>query len=702
MTTSVLSTEPAVNGTAGPEPVADPAPAAQDYPAGVPSTLSAERIPLSTLVRHYGAVRDDLPLEELEKVFRDEKVDFLALISEGKVVGMCSRVRLGSLLGSRFGFALYSRSPARTVQVANPLIFLPSTPVREMLDLSLARRASEFQEDVILVDEERRLLGLIPIESIACLQTRLVNEQLAELKRQHRMLQHQNLELFQTNHALRQAQGLYRGLFESNALGVALMDANGKIQAHNRRLAELLNLAHSQAEIFCFSGFMLEHDYAQFSCLLASHAQEAKDAGPAIREYMLQVQGRGSRLFRFTTGWIHETGQVCACLDDITEQRALEHNMTRKEKQRLLDTLVGGIAHELNNKMTPIIGFAELLETRADSDTREYAALIGKSTQEACRIIRQLLQLSKPDLGRPKRIDLGVVVEEALLMLKFQLRESRCELRVNRGPEAVVVMADPAQIKQVVINLVLNAVQAMGSVEHPRINVTVSHSGDRAFLSVADNGTGIAPENLCRIFDPFFTTKGPDSGTGLGLSICFSIARQHGGDIAVDSRPGAGATFTFALPRNLGAVEPAEDAEAAVAPKLGPRKARVLVAEDEGVVRMVLQEMLRSHFGCHVDLAPNGAEALALAEESDYDLVISDIRMPVMAGTEFYLRLRELQPDLARRFTFITGHPGEQSLRNEIAQWNVPVLAKPFTLSRLVEICRPLLLVEDMAAKKSA
>ena len=119
--------------------------------------------------------------------------------------------------------------------------------------------------------------------------------------------------------------------------------------------------------------------------------------------------------------------------------------------------------------------------------------------------------------------------------------------------------------------------------------------------------------------------------------------------------------------------------------------AKILVAEDEEVVRLLLQEMLRTSFKCRVHVAPNGAEALALVDQHAYDLVISDIRMPVMAGTELYLRLREIQPLLARRFAFITGHPGEQSLQEEIARWDVPVLAKPFEVGRLIELCRPLL-----------
>ena len=284
-------------------------------------------------------------------------------------------------------------------------------------------------------------------------------------------------------------------------------------------------------------------------------------------------------------------------------------------------------------------------------------------------------------------------------MTKFQIRESRSELRVRLPTGGVFVLADPAKMKQVVINLILNALQAMEETKEPVLTVTVSRTASSAVMTIADNGSRISPEYLGRIFDPFFTTKGPDRGTGLGLSICYSVIRQFHGEITVESQLGAGATFTVSLP------EVAKEEKAHAVPSALPpvaesigRATRVLVVDDEDVVRLLLQEMLRSLFGCQVDLAPNGAEALALVERHSYDLIISDIRMPVMAGTELYQRLRDSHPELLQRFVFITGHPGSQSMQDEIAQWDVPVLAKPFTSRKLSQVCRPLLVSPDRGA----
>ena len=637
------------------------------------------------------SVPHDLPLEEVHRLFRERDVNFMALVREGRVSGVCSRERLGFLLGSRFGFALNSQNPAHIAQVEHPLVFVHRMPVRDILDRALARHGAEFHEDVVLADEQQQPLGLIPVHKLAQLQNRLVGEQLGELRRQQETLQQRNLALFQANHALRQAQGLYQGLFESNALGVALLDQQGNVHTHNRRLAELLALGEGPCEIFSLASWISERERPRFAELL--HQHEHDSGGPVTCEFPVDVTGRGTRLFRFSTGWIREIGKVCACIDDITEQRSLERHMQRQEKQVLLDTLVGGIAHELNNKLTPVLGFAGLLSPAAAEPERSYLDYISKSVTEAARIIGQLLQLSKPPGGDPQFTNLQHSIEEALVMLKFQLRENGVVTRIIQPPAPVMVLADHGQLKQVFINLAMNAIHAMEQQPSKVLEIEVGCDAEAAFVAVRDNGTGIAPEILGRIFDPFFTTKGPERGTGLGLSIWFSIMRQHGGDLTVESEPGRGARFKATLPIAL-AVTPGQVATtgraATAASRIGlPGRRRVLVLEDEGIVRRLLQETLRARFGCSVDCVANGQEGLRQAETCDYDLIISDIRMPVMSGLEFFLRLRESRPALARRLIFITGHIGEKEQRDEIIRWQVPLLAKPFAIDRLIEICAP-------------
>ncbi len=655
-----------------------------------PAILEAEAISLSALVHHSFSVDYTASLENVQRIFAERGVDFLPIEREGRVSGLCSRLRLGNLLGTRFGFALHGRSPAHVAQVDHPLVFAESTPVREVLDRSLARRGDEFHEDVALVGRDQTLIGLIPIDALARLQTRLVAEQVGKLHRQH-------LELFQTGHALRQSQGLYLGLFEGHTLGVALLGVDGGVTGHNRRLAELLNLGPDPIALESLTGWVIDTERSAFLMMLAAQARHAAPSG--TKEFTLTIPGRGQRLFRCSTGWIRETSQICACFDDITEQRALERQLGRQEKQTLLDTLVGGIAHELNNKLTPVQGFSQLIEHHTDDQTRLYAELITKSVKEAAHIIQQLLQLSRPGLTHTQTVDLRVVSDEALTMLRFQIRATRCEVRTILPPSAVWIRTDPAQLKQVVLNLVLNALQACEGRDRPEVTIEVKEQNLRAQLIVADNGVGIPPENLGRIFDPFFTTKGPERGTGLGLSVCYSLVRQYGGEINVDSQPDQGARFLVSLPientlplaLDLGPHSPLLPAVRASA--IG---ARVLVVEDEVVIARLIHEIFHMHFGCEVDLVSNGLAAFEKLANTRYALVLSDVRMAEMNGTELYLWLREAQPAMARRFVFVTGHAQERHFNAEIEQWGVPVIEKPFTIAQLTDVCSPFL--ENLAS----
>ena len=648
-------------------------------------SVAAEEVELDSLVYQRSSVPHDLPLEEVQRVFRDQAGDFLALVRQDRVTGLCSRWQLGRLLGSRYGFSLYSKGPAHLAQVDHPLVFEQGTPPRAVLAEALARHGEEFHEDVVLVDRDHRLVGLISAEALAHVQTRLVAEQVEKLRRQ-------NLELIQANDTLRRTQGLWQGLFESHLLGVALLDPHGRVQVHNPRCAELLNLEPGQLAGLTIGTLVAERERPAVAELFARH----ESAVPVTRDLTLTVPGRGLRSFRFTAEWIAETGQICVCLDDVTEQRALEGRMKQREKQILFETLVAGIAHELNNKLTPVLGFAELLGGCTDPITRQsYTACIGKSVLEASAIIRQLLQLSRPENTCLQTVDLREVVKESLVMLKFQVRECGVEMSAKLPAEPILIRADAAQIKQVIFNLAINALHAVESVAAPRLEIEVGRGDGLGLLAVTDNGVGIAPEIAGRIFDPFFTTKSPDRGSGLGLSVCLGIVRQHDGAITVESEPGRGARFVATFPLVAGRQMQPERAVVEALPVGRPagsaRSWRVLVVEDEEGVRVLLRELLVMRFNCHVDTVGNGAVALDHATTGQYDLIVSDIRMPEMSGTEFYRQLREIRPELAGRFVFVTGHAGERELEEQIARWNVPLVKKPFSMARLADVCQPFL-----------
>lgn len=662
-------------------------------PEGNRAPLPVESIDLKSLVEHRHSVESTLTLELVLRRFGETSLDYLAVMDGPRLAGICSRSHTGIVLGSRFGFALFAHYPVAVALIPHPLIIRDDTPVRTMLEAAFNRSPECFFEDVALIDEKQGLLGLISARKLVQLQSRLVADQMSELHRQHDATHLQNLELFQANNAMRQSQALHRALFESHALGIALLSTDGLLCTCNKRLGELLQLeetAQPQAVI----GRLNQADRKTFLNTLGAHERNP-GLVPQTREYVLDVPSCGPRRFKVTTGWIAETGQVSVCFDDVTDQRMLERLMLRQEKQLLLDTMVGGIAHELNNKLTPVLGYAELLQLETIPHIKHCAQNIGRSIEEAAHIIRQLLQLAKPESGTLVKVDLRQILVESITMLKFKLQDSGCDVSTAAPDTAVTVLGDQSQLKQVVINLVLNSLQAMEGRKTGRLDIRVETKGDHALFSVTDTGEGIPRELMGRIFDPFFTTKGPDRGTGLGLSICSSIIREHGGDISVESEPGNGAKFSLVLP-----LDPSSRAEAtpfaATSTSRSPFKgeyveANVLVVEDEGVLRCVLQEMLHSCFRCTVDQAQNGGEALRAIANKHYDLIVSDIRMPVMDGVELFSSLKKINPAAAKRFVFVTGYAGEKSIEQRIADWGVPVITKPFKLSRLSEVCFPFL-----------
>lgn len=658
----------------------------------VATVVEVEATPLRTLVHHRQFLPHDMRLEDAHRFFGERQTDFAALVRDGKVTGICGRAQLGFLLGSRFGFALNARSPAHIAGVKRPLVFQENAPVREVLQAALSRHDDEFYEDVAAVDAELQLIGLIPVEALVRLQSRLVHAQLAEMRNQHETLQRQNLELFQAGHAVRQAQALSAGLFASSAVGVGLASIVGRLQTCNRRFGDLLGIAPATSEDLLLETLLLEPDRVAWQELL--HALAAGEGQNRARDFELEVPGRGRRMVHFSLGWIPETSQVCICADDITQQRDFERRLQHEEKQKLLDTIAGGVAHELNNKLTPVLGYAELVAQEATPSQVEFVGYIRKGVQEAANIIRQLLRLSKPEGGAREPVDLRDVITEAALMLRFEVREARARIRVEAGDESLVVNGDAAQLKQIAMNLSLNALHAMEETPAPELRLACGRDASGLWLTVQDNGCGIPPELIGRIFDPFFTTKGPDKGTGLGLSICHSIARQHEGRIEVRSKPGVGTCFTVRLPALPSATRTLRGQSLPTVPdEARHRRAghRVLVVDDEPVIRNFLMEAVRNLYGCAVDGAGDGREGLDQVNTHDYDLILSDVRMPNMTGPEFYLRLRECCPGQAAKLVFLTGYMGPGRLQEDIARWGVPVLVKPFTIQRLANVCSPFL-----------
>ena len=398
---------------------------------------------------------------------------------------------------------------------------------------------------------------------------------------------------------------------------------------------------------------------------------------------------------------------------DTTEQRQLEQQFAQAQKMQAVGQLAGGVAHDFNNVLQAIIGYSDLLiaaHRPADPSFQDIMQ-IKQNANRAAALVRQLLAFSRRQTLRPEVVKLGDTLSDLSLLLKRLLGE-RVQLEQRQGRDLWPVKADVNQLEQVVINLAVNARDAMpdgGTVTISTANVEAEEVGkldlaglpaaDFVRISVADTGTGIPPDLLDKIFEPFFTTKELGKGTGLGLSTVFGIVKQSGGYIYVDSTPGVGAAFSIYLPRHIPEAEPepvpvaAPSAETGKAVAAAPPKPRapdltgqgtILLVEDEDAVRAVNSRALAAR-GYKVLEAASGVEEIEAFEGHDgpIDLVVSDVMMPEMDGPTLLVELRKRDPNV--RFVFVSGY-AEDAFDKHLPEGERPdFLPKPFTLKQLVE-----------------
>jgi signal transduction histidine kinase len=386
-------------------------------------------------------------------------------------------------------------------------------------------------------------------------------------------------------------------------------------------------------------------------------------------------------------------------------QRVLEQTEERlrhSQKLEAVGRLAGGIAHDFNNLLTAIIGYAELLEAKlpGQNGCLEHAQLIRKAGEQAAALTRQLLAFSRKQLLQPKVLDLNALILEMQKLLQRVIGE-HIHIRIETQTEDARVRADPNQLEQVILNLGVNARDAM-----PRggvLSITTSRrlpppgllergESDAArewvVLTVRDTGSGMDEETKARIFEPFFTTKGPGKGTGLGLATVYGIVKQSGGGITVESEPEKGSEFSIYLPHEEAAVEPLEP------PLPPPERSRlgetILVVEDEEVVRQLLCSVL-SDSGYQVLCASSPAEAIELARQhgAPIQLLVTDVVMPEMHGPVLARALSTIQPEM--KILFVSGYSENDISDQGVIEPDLEVLQKPFTQQILVRKVRAML-----------
>jgi two-component system cell cycle sensor histidine kinase/response regulator CckA len=396
---------------------------------------------------------------------------------------------------------------------------------------------------------------------------------------------------------------------------------------------------------------------------------------------------------------------VLLLLKDNSEEAKLKRQIAQATKMQAVGQLAGGVAHDFNNILTAIIGHCDLMlmrHTPGDSDYDEIQQIKSNSNR-AAGLTRQLLAFSRQQTLRPQTLQLPDVVSEVSHLLKRLLGET-VTLQVKHGRDLGPVRADPGQLEQVIVNLAVNARDAMAGTGGGHLSIQtytvradqVAELGseilpvaDYAALSISDTGCGIPPNVLGKIFEPFFTTKEVGKGTGLGLSTVYGIVKQSGGYIFADSKVGVGTTFVIYLPVHH---EEGGAQKAPVVPKAPQQETwgsgNVLLVEDEAMVRTVAERALTRQ-GYTVVTASNGEEALEIVTRGDaIDLLISDVVMPAMDGPTMVREVRKLRPEIP--VLFMSGYAEEQ-LRKSIDIDHVAFLPKPFSVQELAEAARKVL-----------
>ncbi|MBK8240018.1 MAG: response regulator [Deltaproteobacteria bacterium] len=397
------------------------------------------------------------------------------------------------------------------------------------------------------------------------------------------------------------------------------------------------------------------------------------------------------------------SGYLAVCRDG-SERERLEAQLRQAQKMEAIGRLAGGIAHDLNNVLTVVRSFGELgLEEAAPgSGTAECLTQILEAASRSERLTRQLLAFSRRQAVAPRVLSFNDIVRDTEAMLRRIAGES-IEFRTDLDPEAWNVRVDPTHFGQVVMNLVVNARDAMeagGSLHINTSNVELDaeyaaahgvelEPGEYAALSVTDSGVGIAPELVARIFEPFFTTKASDKGTGLGLSTCYGIVKQAGGVIWVYSEVGVGTTFKVYVPRVRENSAPSTRRRRTTSVRAGGDET-LLVVEDDSQVRRVVAETLARQ-GYRVLTAQHGLDAIDVAgrHEGGIDLLITDVVMPKMGGPELAHELRSARPGL--RVLFVSGYSEHAMIREGALGDQESLLEKPFSRDRLLERVRQLL-----------
>ena len=496
----------------------------------------------------------------------------------------------------------------------------------------------------------------------------------------------------------RAAETAWRATFEAIGEGVCVVDQQGRIERCNAAFETIVGVAEPRGQALT--------DLFPAVATVADPPFVALADGRPLLGAELAVQNRRVQVsVRPMPEWEGGAARAVCVVTDVTRQRSAENRLQQAQRLEAVGQLAGGIAHEINNMMTVILGLAEFMNRSGPlSSTQQHDLTeIGKAADRGADMARQLLAFTRRQILQPKLLDLNATLARMGRLISQLLGADR-RVSLHLSPDAGLVYADEGQLEQVLLNLSLNARDAMEAggqftlasarerldeefaAAHPGIEI---RSGDYVRITVTDTGTGMDPETLERIFEPFFTTKAVGEGSGLGLATVYGIIKQSNGYIWADSTPGGGTSFRIYLPQASGSLDLPDLPDQPGGLERGTET--ILVVDDEPMVRALARRVLEM-YGYAVREAESGEAAMREISADTDDriaLAVVDVVMPGMNGRELGERLRKARPRLP--LVYISGYTGDELNRRRLLDRSVPFLQKPFHPDELVEQVQELL-----------
>ena len=489
--------------------------------------------------------------------------------------------------------------------------------------------------------------------------------------------------------ALRASEERWRSLAQNIPDSVLVVDRQGVIQSINRFRRGYLPEEVLGHTVYEFTASSHQATYRE-------HIESVFRTGERA-SFELRAVGEDRRETWYETriAPVLRDGEVVSALivaRDITADLALQRQLARSERLASVGLLAAGIAHEINNPLAYVMANLDFVlrhDAAVEGESREALQEAREGAERVRRIVRDLKTFARNDEEREELVDVREVLASALSIAQNEIRHrAQLKLDIQTVPP---VLANEARLGQVLLNLLMNAAQAIqegrAATNEVHISVTATDDGRAVSIAIRDTGVGIPEDDLARIFDPFYTTKPVGVGTGLGLSICHNLVVDMGGRIDVESRVGQGATFTVVLPVSADAplASAGQRSDAAARNASLPRY-EILVIDDDPPVARAVQRLLSNDHG--VTTATRGEEALRLLETRRFDAILCDLMMPDVSGAELHRRMLARDPDIARRFIFITGGPFSVEARSLVEATENFCLTKPFGASELIAAIR--------------